>query len=107
MSAVLRLVPDAGAGAFLRSSFPGEAVFGDIVAGFDELPRCEIQTSPGTRCNRAAEYFGICHECGRGLMCLRCVREFVSQLHVGKAARCNRCGRVFSSIADALTVVEL
>lgn len=80
--------------------------FDGIVACWQHRVRCEIGVVSGG-CGRPARYHVTCHECGRGLVCRRHLRMFLRQLNHSNRAECNRCGRQFASIDDAVTVVKL
>lgn len=81
--------------------------FAAVIAGaWWRRPGCEIKTrrSQGGQCNNPARYRVVCHECGRGLVCTFHLNLFLAQFD---ATRCNKCGRIFGSINDAITVVKL
>ena len=80
--------------------------FDEIVALFEDQPVCEIKTADG-RCRRWARFMIDCHGCGRGLVCTKHMRAFTRQVPAGEPAQCNRCGREFATIDDAVSVVPL
>ncbi|WP_231376573.1 hypothetical protein [Mycobacterium sp. 141] len=84
-----------------------QAAFTSILAGWHEKPRCEIRTQTGEQCSRPAKYHATCHTCGRGLICVDHLQKFMQQLGITEQAQCNRCGRTFASIDQAITLVEL
>lgn len=85
---------------------PQTDLFTAIVAAFDQVPRCEIR-APGGRCPNPARWHANCHDCARGLICVRHLRAFAGQAGPGEPVECNRCGRVFDSIEQAVTLVVL
>ncbi|WP_156296393.1 hypothetical protein [Mycobacterium paragordonae] len=86
-----------------------DAVFQSIVANLGAQPRCEVINAPDMGlCGRLARYHVVCHDCGRGLTCGPHLRAFLGQVTgEGSSAECNRCGRLFARIEEAVTVVEL
>lgn len=83
-----------------------DLVFADIAEAFDEVPRCRIREADH-RCERPAGFFAVCHGCGRGFVCVPHLRAFVEQLQHGDVAQCNKCGRMFATIDDAMSVMPL
>lgn len=69
--------------------------------------RCEVLISAVDRCPNKAAYYAVCHTCTDGLICVWHLKKFTRQLGATDSAHCNGCGRVFASINDAISVIEL
>lgn len=86
------------------------AAFDEITAAFADEPGCEVRLGHhggDAACGQPARYHVVCHECGRGLVCDAHLRSFLRQIDGDVGARCNRCGREFAGIDDAVRITAI
>jgi hypothetical protein len=82
-----------------------EIAFDEIVASFDDVPRCEMADG---RCTRPARWRINLHGCEQAITCGQhksaWLRKVLAQ--VGNP-RCAHCGAEFDCVDDAVTVVAI
>lgn len=79
----------------------------DLTEMFDLYELCEIGASEDSRCPNRARFYVICHDCSHGLACALHLDALLHQVSSGASVQCNWCGKVFASIDQAMSVVEL
>ncbi|ORW28191.1 hypothetical protein AWC19_27540 [Mycobacterium palustre] len=84
------------------------AVFDEIVAAFDDQPRCGITTLQGRQCQRSAGWLVNVHGCEGRLMCGQHLSAWRSRaLGTLPGGRCTLCGQLFARLDDACTITRL
>jgi hypothetical protein len=82
-----------------------EIAFDEIVASFDDVPRCEM---PDGRCTRPARWRINLHGCEQAIMCGQHKSAWLRKIRgeVG-TSRCAHCGTEFDCVTGAFTVTAI
>ncbi len=87
------------------------STFEALIGGWEDQPRCEMPTYSGPQCRRPARWRISLHGCEHVIMCGQHRRTWVhgtlARLSTGLLPRCEHCGTIFATLADACTVSAL
>jgi hypothetical protein len=91
-----------------------DAAFQNVIAMWDEGPRCEVatmETHRGAPCKRRAKWRVNLHGCQKLLLCERDVQAqratLLKALYEGRRLECVHCLRMFDRLDDACSMARL
>ena len=84
--------------------------FDEIVAAFNDQPRCEMTTLAGGQCQRPARWRVDLHGCEQAIMCSHhktaWIRHVLAEQLDGQP-RCAHCRTVFDRFDDAVRITAI